>query len=709
MGYLVEDWIRDDIPKKIIQQKYNFADVAVKFNNHCKGLSAAYTYGESKTVFERTYFSNPNQPNLRVPGRSTTFQELVYTGAAASPTIANTIGLHRIAPSVNAYKNVTTADFFPRLCPVMRNAREYVESAFPDGAIFLVNPEIQKSSGIDLTGYNVPTQLSKADFIASIPEDDEVVDHYEIYTDKTDGTEQTLLCSYSLSSGTVLYDAFIPVPYSDYAGGNNVYILGYLQSALPEYNSGHGLAYATAGAFRAALIRNAADIKSGLHSGSVVSRLNSALVLDKSVASVIRVCSNTYGQYQPQVDFNGATFYGTVISGNKKQWTQFFDSSGFDWSFDKDIVISPKGDGIRKPTTPGQPDNPYDDTPGDGDNLSDEVEYPEITFAPTSAVYSRYWLNSSEVNDLKAFLFSETFLNDVRRLWTNPAEYVVGLEYYPFSPAALGLSNIADTRVNIGNILSAVSAKGMNDVIPFIYGGSVDITPYFNSYMDYSPYTSIDIFIPYIGFRQLNVNQIMGHRLDIAYVLDLNTRQFTALLAIDGDFALTSDESGHVGTLGKVLTQFSGTMSTQFPLSGVAANEMALNVIQQTAGIISTAGTIAVGIETMNPAAIVSGVGGLVNTVAKNSNLATPNVYGSVSPMSGIFAPQRAYVVINHPIPARPAAWQSLQGNAAGYSGIVSDFTGFLQCSSVDLKATGTMSEAEQKEIISIMNGGFYI
>lgn len=699
MGYLVEDWVSDDIPKKIIQQKYNFADVAVKFNNHCKGLSAAYIYGESKAVFERTYFSKPNQPNMRVPGRSTVFRELVYTGAAAPPTTANTLGLHRIATSSNSWQNVITADFFPRLCPVMRNAREYVESTFPENAIFLVNPQIQKSSGIELTGYTVETQLSKADFIASIPAEDEVVDHYEIYTDKTDGTEQELLASFSLSIGRVLYDAYIPVPYSDYAGGNNIYILGYLQTALCE-NYSTGMAYNNS-AFRAATIRAAADKKS-------VSQLNSAISIDKNVATTIRVCSNTSGQYQPKVDFNNASFYGTVISGNKDQWTLFFDSSGFDWSFNKDIVISPKGDGIRKPTTPGQPDNPTDDTPGDGDNSSDDVIYPEITFAPATAIYSRYWLNQAEVNQLKTFLFSETFINDIRRLWTNPAEYIIGLDYYPFEYTALEMG-AGPASISIGNINTAIQCVALiNSGTPFIYGGFVDITPYFNSYMDYAPYTSIDIYIPYIGIRQLNVEQVMGHRLDIGYVFDLNTRQFTAMLGIDGNLLLSETGLSHTGNLGKVITQYSGIMATQFPIGGTSANETALNAIQATSGIVTTAGALAAGISTANPAAIAGGATGLINSLTNQQGMITPRMYGTISPMTGIFAPQQPYLIINHPIPARPASWQTFHGHPAGYSGIVSDFSGFLQCLSIDLPATSTMTAEEQSEIESLMTGGIY-
>ena len=149
-------------------------------------------------------------------------------------------------------------------------------------------------------------------------------------------------------------------------------------------------------------------------------------------------------------------------------------------------------------------------------------------------------------------------------------------------------------------------------------------------------------------------------------------------------------------------------MATQFPLGGISANETALNAIQATTGIVTTVGVLAAGISTANPAAIVGGATGLINSLTNQQGMITPRMYGTISPMTGIFAPQQPYLIINHPIPARPASWQTFHGHPAGYSGIVSDFSGFLQCLSIDLPATSTMTAEEQSEIESLMAGGIY-
>ena len=700
MGVLLDEWQNSEM-LFTIQQKYDIGAILPDFKSHVDGLNTSYVWDIGGSSFRATTIPMPSATNRRIPGITTkethipARTDIVYSGGAGALSNAKTLGLSMLSQN---YTYLSIVEYIPRLCPVRTNAREYVTNNFAEDVYFYINPDIWKGT-TDLTGFHLGESYTRAAFIAQIPENALVVDHYEIYTNKSDGTEQTLVTSYNFNSG-LMCDMYIPVSYS---GGS--YAVGYIHSALSNTLSA---SYATEeGTFRAV------NISRKNVSGRLLS-LNSAIALNGIPGNVpVRVCSDTSRNRQPGSDMyvnsSPVAGRGSIIYGNELEWIQFFDSSGFEWSFDKNKVISANGNGLRKPTTPGQPDNPTDDTPGDGDNFNDDVIYPDISYVPSTAIYTRYWLNHSEVKNLKDFLFTETFINDVRRLWTNPAEYIIGLDYYPFEYTALEMG-AGQGSIYVANINTGITAVSMlNTGTPFIYGGYVDIQPYFNSYMDYAPYTSIDIYIPYIGIRQLNVHQVMGHRLDIGYVFDFNSRQFTAMLGIDGDLILTDSELSHRGTLGRVLTQFTGMMCTQFPIGGTSANETALNVIQTSAGILTSAGAIGAGIATANPAAIIGGATGLISTLANSQNMITPNVYGSVSPMSGIFAPQQPYLIINHPIPARPAAWQSLHGNPAGYSGIVSDFTGFLQCISIDVPAVNTMTADEQTEIENLMQGGIFI
>lgn len=390
--------------------------------------------------------------------------------------------------------------------------------------------------------------------------------------------------------------------------------------------------------------------------------------------------------------------HGSFILMSKDTFEDIFTGSGMPWSYDEDLVKSPDDGGLNKPVISGQPDNPTDDDiPGTGDNTSDIVEYPSPLYIPNATVYDRYFLTPNQVPDVKKFLFSDTFVDNVRRLWTNPAEYVISLVCYPFDVASTGLTTTSGV-VSVGGVSSDIAAAALTDKgVPYFYGGSVYVDKYYNSYLDYEPYTSIDIYIPYIGVRPLNVSQVVGHTLCIGYYIDLNTQQITALIGLDGQG----------GNLGQVVTQFVGSIGIQTPLSGTSAQDMIRNIVAQTSGLITGVGAIAGGVMSANPALLASGIASTSNALLGGGHTA-PSYYGSLSPASGLYTPQVAYLIINRPRQAMPAAYLTQQGFSSNYSGKVSQFSGYLECASVNIASTTTMTAAEQQEIINLLTGGIY-
>ena len=388
---------------------------------------------------------------------------------------------------------------------------------------------------------------------------------------------------------------------------------------------------------------------------------------------------------------------GSFLLTSQDTLEQIFTGSGMPWSYDEDLVKSPDDGGLNKPDISGQPDNPSDDSPGTGNNTSDPVEYPSPLYIPNATVYDRYFLTPNQVPGVKKFLFSDTFVDNVRRLWTNPAEYVISLVCYPFDVASTGLTTTSGV-VSVGGVSSDIAAAALTDKgVPYFYGGSVYVDKYYNSYLDYEPYTSIDIYIPYIGVRPLNVSQVVGHTLCIGYYIDLNTQQITALIGLDGQG----------GNLGQVVTQFVGSIGIQTPLSGTSAQDMIRNIVAQTSGLITGVGAIAGGIMGANPALLASGVASTSNALLGGGHTA-PSYYGSLSPVSGLYTPQVAYLIINRPRQAMPAAYLTQQGFSSNYSGKVSQFSGYLECASVNIASTDTMTAQEQQEIINLLTGGIY-
>ena len=383
------------------------------------------------------------------------------------------------------------------------------------------------------------------------------------------------------------------------------------------------------------------------------------------------------------------------LCGTKKALTSLLNQVGWARTEDPGKI---NDDDINTPTFPGSPTNPTGGGGGTGDNISDEIPLPDVSYLPNNTAYNRYWLTGSKVSDLQTFLFSDTFLQDIKRLWSDPAEYVINLTYYPFDgyshhPAACTAEN-----VSIGGIASNISAYAMLSNYQNVFnGGSIAIEEYYGTYLDYSPYTTAEIYIPYIGYRQLNLSDIMGKTLSLKYVVDFDTRAVTAILLSDNT----------------PLTMYSGAFGVDIAISGNNNNQVAQNILGMIGNVASVAGGIVSLVATSGasaPAAvpqITSAATSLANQVV-NVEIA-PRQFGTPSPTTALYAPQQAFIVLHRPITAEPANYKELCGYNAGYSDKVSAFTGYLKASSVKLTANQTATDSEKSEIISLLQGGIYV
>ena len=63
--------------------------------------------------------------------------------------------------------------------------------------------------------------------------------------------------------------------------------------------------------------------------------------------------------------------------------------------------------------------------------------------------------------------------------------------------------------------------------------GSVEIAEHYQSLLDYSPFSRLTIYLPFIGFQELNDKLVVGHTLKVQYVVDVLSGRCLAQLYID--------------------------------------------------------------------------------------------------------------------------------------------------------------------------------
>lgn len=631
-----------------------------------QGLSALHNFALANGItydFEKVIDTSHIEYRYmcsNMPGLGT----LIYNSNSYNP---KTNTFCKVGFNGTNYFNATADDSFPRYYPEMMSAKAfqsiYISNQYTSGMFCFSNPVPQTYDDGTPVVKDIRWYAPSSTLFRNFEFDDEdlVLDYNSFFTNNSDGNEQTQIWREKYTNISHEPTCVIQV-YDSQNGVNRPMWIGMLDFVKPPLTN--GIIGSTSKNFWLALLDNA-PLK--------------FLMLNRNS-----------GEYQTRFD-------DCVIYGKKAEWAKFFDSLGLPWSWDIDVVKSPDGDGLRKPILPGQPSNPVDDKPGDGDNISDTVEYPDVSYIPNS--YTKYWITPDELVKLKEFLFKKTFLDNVSRLWENPAEYIVDLTYYPLRPDTLNMTG-AQEQIIVGNINSEVTGLIFPDSgNRFHYMGAYHVEPYYNSYLDYEPYTSISIYLPYIGVRTLDSSRATGHTINVGYTFDFNTRQVTAHLGLDGE---------GFGDLGNALDSFTGSFGVAFPLSGSQANQVALNVLQSTTQLISSAGAIAGGVATGNVAAVYGGAVNAGSTLLGGQAI-RPESLGTLTPTAGLYAPQIPYLIINRPITALPSSWATDMGYSAGYSGKVSSFTGSLEALHVELNRAANMTEQEAQEIITALQGGILI
>lgn len=224
--------------------------------------------------------------------------------------------------------------------------------------------------------------------------------------------------------------------------------------------------------------------------------------------------------------------------------------------------------------------------------------------------------------------------------------------------------------------------------------GFVKITPTWNSFIDYEPYTTISLHIPFIGNIDIPPSVLYGNNLALHYVLDA----FSGTLSVD---VLINDiANGNT----YIYTTLQTSCNTQLPIVGTGSNGDALLKIATglTGAAISTSPMTKVG-------SIFSVYSGLADT-----QKSVPHTNFSQSNIAAYLDSRHCYLIIQSASPANAETFLTDKGYVAHLSGVVNDFAGSgteMHCKfeSVDLRGLSRLTDAEKREVETMLKSGVHI
>lgn len=361
----------------------------------------------------------------------------------------------------------------------------------------------------------------------------------------------------------------------------------------------------------------------------------------------------------------------------------------------------------QDPTNPGGS--------GDGDTNSDRIPVPVLPDDDMTASGSVriYELSVGELTAFMNYLHSPNWTEAIIKTWQNPIQGVVSLHYLPYPMVPKGSSE----QITILGVPAGVGANGtpvkqwQTINFGYCYIGTVK-----NSYLDYSPYTKVQIYLPGIGIRDLNADDVINKWVKVQYNCDNVTGQFVAFILV-GPTKSDTDMS--------VKYTFSGCVAAPFPISQnnwgntyIAAATLAAGAL---AGGVATAGNAVAASGSGAGAAGAAGAteteGALFNAgaVAKKTtnvgnsltSLAKPSITraGTVSGTTSLFGVRTPYMIIERPNVQDFKDFNKIKGYACGKTFKLSELSGYTEVERIHL--TGLRATASEiNEIERLLEGG---
>lgn len=329
-------------------------------------------------------------------------------------------------------------------------------------------------------------------------------------------------------------------------------------------------------------------------------------------------------------------------------------------------------------------------------------------FSPSSASGISTWaISGDELFNVTQEIFKPEL--DLTKVFISKDQAFVNAFYVPFDIQQHDPSHCVLQQFNVGYATTTLQLYRITGAYNNTFdGGSVNVREYYGTFLDYAPYTSVILYIPYIGYHELDTNMVMNKTVNLKFSVDLTMGILTAFVFAGS--TLINTFSGQMGVPTSIngmdlaqgfqsLVKFIGLTTVSVPAIAAPAAGLVSGALESNAGIVGGLGTLG---------ATAAGAG---LATAAGSSAATPHAVqmGTAGAENWLTAYQTPYIIIERREDATPAEMVNLEGYASCYTATVSEFTGYVQASTIKLQNTAGITEEENNMILDLLRGGIYI
>lgn len=300
---------------------------------------------------------------------------------------------------------------------------------------------------------------------------------------------------------------------------------------------------------------------------------------------------------------------------------------------------------------------------------------------PANAMFTVYSPTITEVNSFGAWLWSTSIIDIVTRIWNDPMEGIIS-----FMKVYAPLSSSTYDTIKVGYLDSQVSSAVVTSQFVEVNCGTVSISELNHNATDYTPYVSVQLYLPFIGIVEVDPDEFMNGSMKIVYSIDIYTGSCLAKI-----FATRSPDM----PTDTLIYTYTGVAAQRLPLTSSNFSG-ALN------SIVGAAGGIAKGVATGGAVGIINGVTSVGHSLSHEMVHVAHS--SELSSNAGIMAPREPFLIITRRKSYDANSYNQLYGYPTNKTVFLGNCSGFTRVKACLLKSSAT--ELEKSELIKLLKTG---
>lgn len=375
-----------------------------------------------------------------------------------------------------------------------------------------------------------------------------------------------------------------------------------------------------------------------------------------------------------KVEVNSVIDSGSSHIVKDKVSVDLYEKKGIlnDALYDNLISPSSTGDTLSIEFGEGKDRDDYYNTDKDVDDEHNPTVGYDIGACNLTACYE---LSVERLNNIASKLWSEDFFNNILLLNNSPIENILSCKLLPLSLSG------SESPIKIGNVNMGINGSRLPNTVYRYNIGSISIPRVSDmGFLNYSPYTSITIFLPFIGFKELNTSDVMGRSVSVDYIVDVITGACKAVISVNKYQCY----------------EFDGNCGIDIPLTAGNRSQVEMGYVKSAVGVVSNIASKNIG------GAISSGISGAMQQYHYSTT-------GSYSPATGAYEDRTCFVIIDRPQYTEVSKFGHTKGYKCQLSKTIGSLKGFVKTTdNVDLSSISA-PEYCKKEILALLSSGIYV